>query len=382
MKSPVRTSRHAPQHRAVVQYRSRAFAVTMTAFAACAALAVAAGTNAAPAVTAASEQQVLSLAANSHTSATRTAAARATAQRAAMPASTAGTPSGWVSTPTAPVSSTPSSSASPSVVRSGILFGASLNLANTGSFDSALAAADRKYGHLGIVRVFYPGFPGSFASRPQLQTRPSVISFKVAPSTVLSGAYDARFKAWFASAPRTTDVFWTYWHEPENDSISPAQYRAAWAHLANLSHTANNPRLHATLVLMGFTLRTGSHRNWRDWYAGNQYIDVLAFDIYNTGIKNSGVYRPADNLYGLAAATAKSVGKPWGVAETASLLSPRDPTGTGLAAWIHQDMDYLIQNGASFASYFDTTMPGGDFRLTKAPAIAAWSAAVAKSKMG
>jgi hypothetical protein len=374
-------SRHTAAHRAVVPYRSRAFAVTMTAFTACAALAVAASVGSAPAVSAAAEQMVLSQGAGSHVMATK--AARVKQQASVVRASTARTP-GWVATPTAPVQTggTSSSSGSPSVVRPGILFGASLNLANTGSFDSALASSDSKFGHLGVVRVFYPGFPGSFASRPQLQSRPSIISFKVAPSAVLSGSYDAKFKAWFASAPKTTDVFWTYWHEPENDSVDKAQYRAAWAHLANLSHQVKNPRLHATLILMGFTLRKGSHRNWRDWYAGDQYIDVLGFDIYNTGIKNSGEYRSAENLYGQAAAVAKSVGKPWGVAEMASLLSKNDPSGTGLAAWITQDMSYLVANGATFASYFDAQMPHADFRLAKAPAIAAWRAAVAKSKMG
>ena len=333
-------------------------------------------------MTAASEQSQVSTAASSHTSSTAArSAVNGTARRASVPAG-GGQPTTTV-TASAPVVSAPAApTASPSVVRKGILFGASLNLANGGgSFDSALASQDKKYGKLGIIRVFYPGFPASFASHPQLNTRPSIISFKVPAKEILSGAYDAKFKAWFASAPKNTDVFWTYWHEPENDGLNLADYRAAWARLAKLSHATNNSHLHATLILMGWTLREHSGRNWKDYYAGNSSIDVLAFDIYNTGVKNSGNYKTADKLYSLAAATAKSVGKPWGLAETATLLARGDSTGTGQAAWLRANTQFLIDNGASFAAYFDTLMPGGDFRLTKAPAVAAWSQAVAKSKM-
>jgi hypothetical protein len=344
--------------------------------------AIAGATAASPAVTAASEQSQVSTAASSHTSSTAArSAVNGTARRASVPAG-GGQPTSTV-TASAPVVTAPATpTASPSVVRQGILFGSSLNLANGGgSFDSALASQDKKYGKLGIVRVFYPGFPASFASHPQLNTRPSIISFKVPAKDILSGAYDARFKAWFASAPKTTDVFWTYWHEPENDGLNLADYRAAWARLARLSHTANNSHLHATLILMGWTLRENSGRNWRNYYAGNSSIDVLGFDIYNTGVKNTGTYKSADKLYSLAASVAKSVGKPWGLAETATLLARGDTTGSGQAAWLRSNTQFLIDNGASFASYFDTLMPGGDFRLTKALSIQAWSSAVAKSKM-
>ncbi len=316
--------------------------------------------------------------------------ARTTASGKLAPRSTsASTPTGRPSSaPVPPVKSAPagassgSTSGGSSVAQAYVsagktLFGASLDM-NGSSFSSALAAQDSKYGHMGVMRVFYPGMPASFASHPQLLTRPSVISFKVPSTTILSGQDDAFFKSWFASAPKTTDVYWTYWHEPENDGLNLANYRAAWAHLANLAHATRNPHLHATLILMEWTLHPGSHRNWKDYYAGSQYIDDLGWDVYNTGVKNTDRYKTPEKLLSLPAAASKSVGKPWGVAELGSLMA-RGDNGSAEAAWLAACTSYLIANHAMFTSYFDENMPGGDYRLRAAAPISTWRASVAKS---
>jgi hypothetical protein len=321
----------------------------------------------------------------------RSAAAHTASPSAVSPRATSGTtPTGRPSSaPVAPVKTAPTTGSSTSGSTSGgsvaqsyvsagrTLFGASLDM-NGSSFSSALSAQDSKYGHLGVMRVFYPGMPASFASHPQLLTRPSVISFKVPSTTILSGQDDAFFKSWFASAPKTTDVYWTYWHEPENDGLNLANYRAAWAHLARIAHATNNPHLHATLILMEWTLHPASHRNWKDYYAGSQYIDDLGWDVYNTGVKNTDRYKTPEKLLSLPAAAAKSVGKPWGVAELGSLMA-RGDNGSSEAAWLASCTSYLIANHAMFASYFDENMPGGDYRLRAAAPISTWRASVAKS---
>jgi hypothetical protein len=322
----------------------------------------------------------------------RSSAAQATsASAASAQASSATTPTSRPSSaPVAPVKTAPATGGSTSGSTSGgssvaqayvsagkTLFGASLDM-NGSSFSSALASQDSKYGHLGVMRVFYPGMPASFASHPQLLTRPSVISFKVPSTTVLSGKDDAFFKSWFASAPKTTDVYWSYWHEPENDGLNLANYRAAWAHLANIAHSVGNPHLHATLILMEWSLHPGSHRNWKDYYAGSQYIDDLGWDVYNTGVRNTHTYKTPEKLLSFPAAASKSVGKPWGVAELGSLMASGD-SGSGEAAWLAACTSYLIANHAMFASYFDENMPGGDYRLRAAAPISTWRASVAKS---
>lgn len=254
-------------------------------------------------------------------------------------------------------------------------FGTSLDLANGGGFEQALSTQDRRFGDLGIVRVFYPGFPAPWNSKPQLATRSSIVSFKIAPVQVLSGSYDSRLLRWFQTAPRSANIYWTYWHEPENDSqLDPAQYRAAWQRISALSRQASNPRLRATLILMGYTVQRGSGRDWRDWYPGSADIDVMGWDVYNTGAKKDKYNDPA-TLFGSVAAVARSVGKPWGIGETGSRLIPGD-NGSQRAAWLREAARYLDSAGALWAAYWDANGRGGSFKLTDAPSIAAWRAAV------
>lgn len=257
----------------------------------------------------------------------------------------------------------------------GTAFGASLDLANGGNFAQALSTQDRRFGGLDVVRVFYSGFPAPWSSKPQLAARDSVVSFKMPPAQVLSGSYDIRLLQWFRTAPRSANIYWTYWHEPENDpQLNPAQYRAAWQHISALSRQANNPRLRATLILMGYTVRPGSGRDWRDWYPGSATIDVMGWDVYNTGAKKDRYADPAA-LYGPVAAVSRSIGKPWAIGETGSQLIPGD-TGSQRAAWLRQAAQYLDSAGALWAAYWDVDAKGGSFKLSDAPSIAAWRSAV------
>jgi hypothetical protein len=262
------------------------------------------------------------------------------------------------------------------VPNSGTMFGASLDLANGGGFSQALAAQDSRFGKLGVVRVFYPGLPAAWASRPELANRTSVVSFKLNPADVLSGANDSRLLNWFNTAPRSAQVYWSYWHEPENDKqLNLAQYRAAWQHITALSRRANNPNLHATLILMGYTVHQGSGRDWHDYYPGSASVDVMGWDVYNTGAKK-GKYTDPASLYGPVAAVARSVGKPWGIAETASKVV--DST-SARASWLRSTTSYLDGAGAQFVAYWDVNANGGSYKLTDQPGISAWRAAVALS---
>jgi len=273
-----------------------------------------------------------------------------------------------------------SGGSSPStLLGSGTAFGASLDLANGGGFSQALSQQDNRFGKLGIVRVFYQGLPASWASHPELATRPSIISFKMQPSAVLNGAYDSQLTAWFAAAPRTTDVFWSYWHEPENDhQLNLADYRAAWQHISALSRRASNPHLHATLILMGYTTHAGSGRDWHDYYSGSASIDVMGWDAYNTGSKN-GKYTDPATLFDPVAAVSREAGKPWGIAETASRLVSTDGGTTGRADWLRAMSNYMASHNALFVAYWDVNASGGSFKLTDQPSINAWRAAVADS---
>ena len=121
--------------------------------------------------------------------------------------------------------------------------GASLHLRGDESFGDALRRSDSTYGPLRMVRVFYPGLPPSWpGSRADVTNRTVVVSFKAPPREVIAGRHDTRLASWFASVPRNIDVYWAYFHEPENDvesgSFTPAQFAAAFRHVSG----ARRPR--------------------------------------------------------------------------------------------------------------------------------------------
>src|SRR3954454_4980845 len=161
-----------------------------------------------------------------------------------------------------------------------------------------------------IVRVFNPGAP----SWPTTKTgnSPLVISFQLPPQEVVNGTHDAKLRAFFAATPRPT--YWTYKHEPEDDmergAFTSAQYKAAWRHIAKIADASGKP-LRATLILMGWTAKPQSGRNFADFYPGADVIDVLAWDCYAWGPNDT----PA-GVYGAARSVSQQAGKPWAVAET------------------------------------------------------------------
>src|SRR4051812_20860726 len=92
--------------------------------------------------------------------------------------------------------------------------------------------------------------------------------------------------------------------------VHSAQYKAAWRHIAKIADASGKP-LRATLILMGWTAKPQSGRNFADFYPGADVIDVLAWDCYAWGPNDT----PA-SVYGAARSLSQQAGKPWAVAET------------------------------------------------------------------
>ncbi|WP_125611994.1 CBM96 family carbohydrate-binding protein [Actinomadura sp. WAC 06369] len=255
------------------------------------------------------------------------------------------------------------------------LCGVSLEVDRGQTHLEALAEAERRYGRLDMVRQFYPGTPGAWPGRfgDKLGKRPTVVSFKMNPRDVLAGKHDAKMARWFAEAPDDRDVYWVYYHEPEDNiadgHFTAADYRAAWRRLAGLADRADNPRLKATLVLMSWSLEPESRRNWRDYYPGRDVIDVLGWDTYNLAKSR---YQTPDEMYGKVLEVSAQEDLPFGVAETGAHLIPGDD-GAKRAAWLRSMTRYLEQKNALWVAYFDLDWPTGDFRLLDAPSIKAWN---------
>lgn len=242
---------------------------------------------------------------------------------------------------------------------SGTQFGSSVMPRSGETYGDAVQRVNQQFGGMDVMRVFYGGLPAAWPGKAGGFNGNLIVSFKDSPANILAGNDDTRLKSWFASAPRDRTIFWSYYHEPEDDiargQFTAAQYRAAWDHVDALADQAGNPQLRSTLILMGFTLGKYSGRTWTDYYDA-AHVDVLGWDCYNSK-RDDGAYATPAETYGPAIAASKNAGKPWGIAETGSYTGPVVGSDAAMATWLQNDAEYLRSQGARFVSYFDSN-PG------------------------
>ncbi|MEO7352075.1 MAG: hypothetical protein ABIW17_09270, partial [Marmoricola sp.] len=186
------------------------------------------------------------------------------------------------------------------------------------------------------------------------------------PQDVIAGNADATMTSWFNSIPNTRQVWWSYFHEPENDieagSFTAAQYRAAWEHLIALAPKQAN--LHPTLILMRYSLSIPTKRPIADYVTNG--LEVLCWDSYLTGSLT------VKNVVDDPAAVSASFGLDFAIGET----SAKDP------AKIDQFVSDLIPaaraKSAKFVTWFETDKAGlgvneADWRMRPhAAAVSAW----------
>jgi hypothetical protein len=248
-----------------------------------------------------------------------------------------------------------------------------------------LAQDTAQFGRMPIVRVYYPHLPPATAWTSGLagaNKSAVIVSFKALPSAILSGADDAALRQFFDSAPTGHPIYYSYFHEPE-DNIAAGQftlagYKAAWAHVVALANAAHNPYLHSTLILMEYDLTKASGRNWKNYLPGGGIISVLGWDAYPVGSATNvhpQLTAPADFM-GPAIAAAKSVGLPYGFAEF-GLSTPRDRP-----AWLTSVGKYLMSSGALFGSLFNGSAQYPTLQLTDPASVAVWRGYVRDSRTG
>lgn len=293
-----------------------------------------------------------------------------------------------VSSPTPPAPSPPVSpgQCTRPAPPKGTQFGSSISMTSTIWAEHALADRDAIFGKIRAVRIWDEPMPFSWSDRrtSHLKGRTLVMSFRPAPADVLSGKHDAELRRWFQEAPSDSTIYWNYVHEPETPIDDQKKFTAdiylrAWRHIDKIADSVCRQNMYATLVLMGWTTKPESKKDWRKFYAGDDVIDVLAFDPYN------GVHDPTRDYYASPASmmdsvvkVSKDAGKPWAIAEFGSRKIKSDATGSGRGAWLTAFANYTRSNGALFVTYFHSTRDA-DWRLLDKPSQDAWRAAVASS---
>jgi hypothetical protein len=246
----------------------------------------------------------------------------------------------------------------------------------------SLAQTTAQFGQMPIVRVYYPGLPAANAwdgGVAGANHSAVIVSFKALPKDILSGADDATLSHFFDTAPTGHPIYYSYYHEPEDNiadgQFTLADYKAAWARVVALADAARNPDLHSTLILMSWDLVKASGRDWKSYLPGGGIISTLGWDAYPVGSATNVNPQPTPpaNFLGPCIAASESVGLPYGFAEFG--LS----TAAGRPAWMTEVGNYLMSSGALFASVFNGVAEYPTLQLTDQASQAVWKGFVAES---
>lgn len=164
-----------------------------------------------------------------------------------------------------------------------------------------------------IVRIYCSAEPVWPAYIP-LETV-AQISFKLNARDVLDGKKDEVLTNFFNSLSTSVKIFWTYFHEPEDDirdgAFTAEEYRLAFDYIINLQKKLNKPNLVPTLCLMGYTLDPVSKRNWKDYLPSK--VELISWDSYYKESMGDSVGLVFDDIREVM----KQIKLPWAVAETA-----------------------------------------------------------------
>ena len=262
-------------------------------------------------------------------------------------------------------------------------FGIGLSTSDAPNLGADLVAEQKRFRtRIPVIRTWDTGMPRDYAWEERSKwfgKRWIVTSLKLSPQEVNAGTHDNALRNYFKTAPRKQPIFYSFFHEPEdevkNGQFTTAQYRAAFRRIVDIASSFCRSNLYPTLVLMGWTADPSSRLDWRDYYPGADYVSVLGWDPYNGANGYASSYRPPRQIFGHVVAASRAAGKPFGIAETGSVRIAGDASGKGRATWLRKSRRYLDRKNAAFVTYFQSTNKG-DFELRDDPSIGAWRRAM------
>ena len=257
----------------------------------------------------------------------------------------------------------------------------------TGLTAAEVVAQNRQtYGSVPVARIYSSSIPARWTSDRMLAALGDdsdvIFSFQGDLDAIAAGAYDERMRAFLAGKPAGVNAWIVLHHEPEDDvargHFTAAQFKAATAHIAPVIRSSGGI---PTTVLMAWTLKEASGRDWRDFYS--PAIDVLAFDAYNTAQKKEiPTYKSPEKFLASVLEVKAATGKDFGFAEFGSPCIVSDPTCTQRAAWLTAVGTAMQDAGAEFMAYWNRPAikdAGVDFTLDDPASLSAWRQLIAGS---
>lgn len=213
-----------------------------------------------------------------------------------------------------------------------------------------------------VVRYFFSALP---TVEQRFDNATVIHSFKIPfvnglPDTqgLLNGKYDGAFKAFFASARPGIPLYWSYWHEVEDDieerRLTFAQWKTGFEHIKRIADSYDNDGrdLRVGVILMGWTANPRSGRTPSN-YKQSFPVDFVGWDTYPTYLESDTV-----NRYKMSWDVGVSV---FGVTDQMICetgLNVKDVSEPELSDWIYFAIETCVDLGYSHFMYYDAVDPG------------------------
>lgn len=269
----------------------------------------------------------------------------------------------------------------PPGIKDTIMWGASFGSMQGETQANAFERVKNTFDNFRIARIYNSANPVWPTYVPKETV--AQISFKISPANVLNGSRDAALTNFFSQLSETGTIYWTYFHEPEDDisrgAFTAEEFRNAFDYIIDLQKNLNKPNLVPTLCLMAYSVNPASKRNWKDYLP--EKVELVSWDGYYADSYGEDVSK----VFGPVREVMKTVDLPWAVAETG--VNKRKNKGQ-----VNEDMDIetrkrlltalakdlsTVKPLPVFVEYFDSAPPQDEayssWRISDDPAmIAAW----------
>ncbi|MBA2558475.1 MAG: hypothetical protein H0V07_01065 [Propionibacteriales bacterium] len=220
-------------------------------------------------------------------------------------------------------------------------------------------------GYVGVARVFYSGMlpatwnPSKEGASPQSACQ---VSFKADPASVAAGHFDRRIVSWLNSIPSGWKVYFTFWHEPNDElragRFSAASYRAAWARLSHLvrerAHLKRDVRVRLVPVFMAYNV--GHAGYWSDsWVPRPSDVAFLSWDIYGNPTGGTGLRgpypQPRKRINPCLLVTQRLGFEHWGVSEFNAPRRSWDTDESARRRWLARFRQYALSTERNVAPH-------------------------------